>query len=252
MVGGGIAGITAAIKVANAGYPVYMVEKEEIIGGRMAQFDKTFPTMDCAGCTLTPKTSEVGRHPNIEILTKSEIQEVAAASSGNFKVRVRQQPRYVSTEKCTGCGDCQQVCPVNLASSFEVGLATRHPISRPFPQAIPNNFAIIRDGIASLPVGLSGRGQRPGLHDPGRRRGNSPRPWPWCASACPLPRPAAASACVPAKPPANGARSDTPLAICQTKRFLGDYEVDQGVETPAHPRGSGPSVSPSWGPAPAA
>jgi heterodisulfide reductase subunit A len=130
VVGGGIAGITAALKIAKAGYKVVLVEKDEIIGGRMAQFDKTFPTLDCAGCTLTPKTSEVGRHPNIEILTKSQVEKVSGFV-GNFKVTVRQQPRYVKLDKCTGCGDCQQVCPVEFPSQFELGMANRHPISRP-------------------------------------------------------------------------------------------------------------------------
>ena len=143
VVGGGIAGITAALKIANAGYKVYLVEKEEIIGGKMAQFDKTFPTLDCSGCILTPKTSEVGRHPNIEILTKSEVVAVNGFV-GNFTVRVLQRPRYVSLEKCTGCGDCEKVCPVEIPSHFELGMTTRHPISRPFPQAIPNTYSIWR------------------------------------------------------------------------------------------------------------
>ena len=99
VVGGGIAGMTAALKIANAGYKVYLVEKTDLIGGRMAQFDKTFPTMDCASCTLTPKTSEVGRHPNIEILTKSQVIELTGFV-GNFKARIKQIPRYVSQEKC--------------------------------------------------------------------------------------------------------------------------------------------------------
>lgn len=230
VVGGGIAGITAALKVANAGYPVYLVEKEEIIGGRMAQFDKTFPTMDCAGCTLTPKTSEVGRHPNIEILTKSEIQEVEGFV-GNFKVRVRQQPRYVSTEKCTGCGDCLQVCPVNLKSSFEVGLATRHPISRPFPQAIPNTFSIIRAGMppcqAACPAGVNAQGYMTlaGAGKFAEALALVRQRMPF-ASAC-------GRICVrPCETACKRGQIDAPLAICQTKRFLGDYAVEQAMDTP--------------------
>jgi heterodisulfide reductase subunit A-like polyferredoxin len=145
VVGGGIAGITTALKVARSGYQVYMVEKEEIIGGRMSQFDKTFPTLDCAGCTLTPKTSEVGRHPNIEIITKAEIAEVGGFV-GNFKVKVRQQPRYVKLDKCTGCGDCQTVCPINVSS---VRAGDGHaPPHQPALSRRSQQDLTVRDGLA--------------------------------------------------------------------------------------------------------
>ena len=140
VVGGGIAGITAALKIAKAGYKVYLVEKMEIIGGRMAQFDKTFPTLDCAGCTLTPKTSEVGRHPNIEILTKTEVVELRGFV-GNFKARLRQKPRYVDLKKCTGCGDCQKVCPINfkmiLSWAWPRAIPSIGPFPRPFRTPLP-------------------------------------------------------------------------------------------------------------------
>jgi heterodisulfide reductase subunit A len=110
IVGGGIAGIQAALEIANAGYHVYLVEREPTIGGRMGQFDKTFPTLDCAACILTPKMVSVGHRKDITLLTYSEIESVSGFI-GNFKIKVRKKARYVDTEKCTGCGQCWSNCP---------------------------------------------------------------------------------------------------------------------------------------------
>lgn len=110
VVGGGIAGIQAALELAEAGHTVYLVEREPSIGGRMGQFDKTFPTLDCAACILTPKMVSVGHRPNIKLLTLSEVTGVSGYI-GNFKVRVRRSARYVDETKCTGCGQCWNVCP---------------------------------------------------------------------------------------------------------------------------------------------
>ena len=137
IVGGGIAGIQAALDIANAGYKVYLVEREPSIGGHMIQLDKTFPTLDCSACILTPKMSDVGSHPNIELLTYSEVEEVSGYI-GNFKVKIRKKARYVDEEKCTGCGVCQEKCPWKADSEFDVGLAKRKAIYIPFPQAVPN------------------------------------------------------------------------------------------------------------------
>jgi NADH:ubiquinone oxidoreductase subunit E/NAD-dependent dihydropyrimidine dehydrogenase PreA subunit len=111
VVGGGIAGIQAALELADAGYHVYLVEREPSIGGHMAQFDKTFPTLDCSACILTPKMSDVASHPNITLLSYSELEEVSG-SVGNFKVKIRRKARYVDEKKCTGCGQCIERCPV--------------------------------------------------------------------------------------------------------------------------------------------
>ena len=110
VVGGGIAGIEAALQIANAGKQVVMVEKEASIGGHMAGFDKTFPTLDCAACILTPKMVSVGQHPNIRLVTFAEIAEVSG-HVGSFKVKIRKRARYVDVEKCNGCGLCYQMCP---------------------------------------------------------------------------------------------------------------------------------------------
>jgi len=137
VVGGGIAGIQAALEIANSGNKVYLVEREPSIGGHMAQFDKTFPTLDCASCIFTPLLSAVGQHPNIELMTYSEIAEVSGYV-GNFKVKIRKKPRYVDEDKCTGCGTCVAKCPAKVDSEFDEGLAKRKAIYTPFPQAVPN------------------------------------------------------------------------------------------------------------------
>jgi heterodisulfide reductase subunit A len=138
VVGGGIAGIQASLELADAGYPVYLLEREPSIGGHMAQFDKTFPTLDCSACILTPKMSDVGAHPNITILSYSEAEEVSG-SVGNFNVRIRKKAKYVNEDLCTGCGICIEKCPKKVLDDvFEVGMGYRKSIYRPFPQAVPN------------------------------------------------------------------------------------------------------------------
>lgn len=137
VVGGGIAGIQAALEIANAGTKVYLVEREPSIGGHMAQFDKTFPTLDCSACILTPRMSEAGTHPNIELLTWSEVENVDGYV-GNFTARIRKKARYVNIEDCTGCGICEQKCPKKVIDDvFEVGIGYRKAVYTPFEQAVP-------------------------------------------------------------------------------------------------------------------
>ena len=119
VVGGGIAGIQAALEIAASGHKVYLVEREPSIGGHMSQLDKTFPTLDCSACILTPKMSEVGSHPNIELMTYSEVVDVSGYV-GNFKVKVRKKARYVDEDKCTGCGICWNVCPATVSPSKRI------------------------------------------------------------------------------------------------------------------------------------
>ncbi len=137
VVGAGIAGITAALKIADSGNKVYLVERTPSIGGHMAQLDKTFPTLDCSACILTPRMTQIGAHPNIELLTYSEVEEVSGYV-GNFKVKIRKKAKYVDEDKCTGCGLCQEKCPFKAPSEFERGLSQRKAIYSPFAQAVPN------------------------------------------------------------------------------------------------------------------
>ena len=144
VIGGGIAGIQAALTAADAGRHVYMVEREPSIGGHMAKFDKTFPTLDCAACILTPKMTAVKSHPNITLLSYSDVTSVDGFV-GNFRVKVRRRPRYVDEEKCVGCFECIEQCVYKDArfdSEFDLGLGKRKPIYIPFPQAVPLVAAI--------------------------------------------------------------------------------------------------------------
>ena len=137
IVGAGIAGIQSALEIADSGFHVYLVERDSSIGGHMAQFDKTFPTLDCSACILTPKMVDVGNHPNITLLTWSEVERVDGYV-GNFTVTIRKKARYVNENACTGCGICIEKCPAKVIDTeFGAGLGYRKAIYRNFPQAIP-------------------------------------------------------------------------------------------------------------------
>jgi heterodisulfide reductase subunit A len=152
VVGAGIAGIQAALHIANAGHKVYLLEREPSIGGHMIQLDKTFPTLDCSACILTPKMAEVGSHPNIELLTYSEVEEVSGFV-GNFEVKIRKKARYVDENKCTGCGTCMEKCPWKTDSEFDMGLSKRKAIYIPFPQAVPNVATIDKETCVYFKTG---------------------------------------------------------------------------------------------------
>lgn len=141
VIGGGIAGIQASLELADAGNKVFLLEKNGTIGGHMAMFDKTFPTLDCAACILTPKMVEVGQHTNIELMTCSEVISVTG-HAGNFKVKILKKARYVSVSTCIGCGTCSGKCPVKVPSEFDAGTTMRKAIYIPFPQAVPNKYMI--------------------------------------------------------------------------------------------------------------
>lgn len=141
VIGGGIAGIQASLEVADSGNKVFLVEKSGTIGGHMAMFDKTFPTLDCAACILTPKMVDVGQHPNIDLMTYCEVLEVNG-EPGNYKVKVLKKSRRVDLVKCIGCGVCAEKCPGNTYSEFDVDTTTRKAIYIPFPQAVPNKYLI--------------------------------------------------------------------------------------------------------------
>jgi heterodisulfide reductase subunit A len=141
IIGGGISGMQAALDLANAGIQVVVVEKDPAIGGHMAQLSETFPTLDCSQCILTPRMNEVGHHPNIELLTYSEVVEVEGYV-GNFNVKVKKKQRYVDEDKCNGCDKCSEICPVLVPSEFNEGLGSRKAIYLTSPQAVPQAYVL--------------------------------------------------------------------------------------------------------------
>ncbi|MBN1615331.1 MAG: FAD-dependent oxidoreductase, partial [Deltaproteobacteria bacterium] len=223
IVGSGIAGIQASLDLANSGLKVYLVEKGISIGGVMAQLDKTFPTNDCSACILSPKLVEVGRHPNVEILTRRTVEAVEG-EPGRFRVRMTKAPRFIDLDKCTGCGDCANVCPVSLPSDFNENLSERKAIFRHFPQAIPSGFAIDKLGTspckAACPTHISVQGYvaliAAGKFKEALKLIKKDNPFPIvCGRVCNHP---CETACMRGK-------VDEPIDIMHLKRFVADLDL---------------------------
>jgi len=144
VIGGGVAGIMGSLELADKGHKVYLVERSPSIGGHMAQLSKTFPTLDCSQCILTPRMVDTGQHPNITIISMAEVMAVEG-SPGNYRVLIKKRPRFVDASKCTACGECSKVCPVKVLSEYYVSLFPRKAIYTPFKQAVPNTYVIDKD-----------------------------------------------------------------------------------------------------------
>ena len=155
VIGGGIAGIQASLDLADKGIPVHMVEKSPSIGGRMAQLDKTFPTNDCSICILAPKMADCYAHPNINVITYSEVKEVKG-SAGDFTVKVLKKARFVDESKCTGCCECIEKCPVKVPNEWEQGMGIRKSIYLPFMQAVPRVAVIDKESCRMIKEGKCG------------------------------------------------------------------------------------------------
>ncbi|MFZ5809733.1 MAG: FAD-dependent oxidoreductase [Chloroflexota bacterium] len=229
VVGAGIGGMQAALDLAEAGFKVYLLERSPAIGGTMAQLDKTFPTNDCAMCIMSPKLVEVGRHLNIEILTTSEVDGISG-EAGDFRVRVRRKPRYVKLDACTGCGDCATACPVPRLDLFNGGLSQRKAIYKPYPQAIPNAYAIEKLGTApcrnACPINQRAQGYvalvREGRYLDAYRTIKEDNPFPSvCGRVC---NHRCEEAC-------SRNETDAPVNIMALKRFVADWvwsKMDSG------------------------
>ncbi|MEJ5300134.1 MAG: FAD-dependent oxidoreductase [Thermodesulforhabdaceae bacterium] len=223
VIGGGIAGLQASIELANSGFHVYLIEKDISIGGVMAQLDKTFPTNDCSTCMISPRFLEVNAHPNIEILTRSEVIGLSG-TPGNFILKISKFPRFIDENLCTACGQCASVCPIDLPDTFNQGLSLRRAAYKHFPQAIPSAYAIEKAGTApckaACPSGISIEGFialiRKGLYDEAIKLIKRDNPFPAvCGRVCPHP---CETACY-------RGRQDEPVAIEKLKRFVADLDL---------------------------
>lgn len=228
VIGGGIAGIQASLDLANSGFKVYLVEKSPSIGGRMAQLDKTFPTLDCSACILTPKMAEAGRHQNIKLITYAEIEKVTGFV-GNFKVTVRKKPRYLDEEQCTGCGECEKVCPISVPNKFDLGLRSRKAVYRPFPQAVPNVFTIDKKGIppcrTACPAGVNVQG-----YVALASQGKFEEAFELVRRSIPFPSVCGRVCFHPCEDECERGKVDEPVAINAIKRFVSDYVLGKEKE----------------------
>ena len=228
VVGGGIAGIQSSLDLADSGFKVYLLEETPAIGGVMAQLDKTFPTNDCAMCIVSPKLVECGRHLNIDLMTNSELKEVTGRA-GNFKVKVYKHPRFVDLEKCTGCGECEKVCPVNTVSIFEEGLVDRKAIYKPYAQASPNAFAIDKKEIAPCQIACPA-----GIHVQGyialAREGKYKEAYDLIRQNNPFPSICGRVCHHPCESDCRRGDYDDPIAIMSIKRYIADFVLDHQKE----------------------
>ncbi|MEJ5330177.1 MAG: FAD-dependent oxidoreductase [Desulfobaccales bacterium] len=247
VVGGGIAGMQAALDAANAGYKVYLVERDISIGGVMAQLDKTFPTNDCSTCLISPKLIEVARHPDIEIITQAQVAKVEG-EAGNYRLTVTLEPRYIDRAKCNACGACAEACPVSMPSTFDEGLGTRPAAYRHFPQAIPATYAIKKldraPCVRACPANLSAQGYVQLI-----KVGKYAEALALIMDRLPLPGTIGRICPHPCEDQCRRGELDEPVAICALKRFAADMADWQSLPVPEiTPRpgkvavvGSGPS-----------
>lgn len=223
IIGGGIAGIQAALEIAESGNKVYLLEKESTIGGQMAKFDKTFPTLDCSACILTPKMVSVSHRKNIEMMTLSELEAVSGYI-GNFKVKIKNRSRFVNS-KCTSCGECTTVCPVHVPNWFDEFTQNRTSIHKAFPQAVPNTYVIDRQErppcIEACPIRQEAAGYvaliREGRFHEAAQLIHKRNPLAVvCGRVC----------YHPCESECNRGHVDKPIAIQQLKRFAIDWEMN--------------------------
>ncbi|MDR2350512.1 MAG: FAD-dependent oxidoreductase, partial [Deltaproteobacteria bacterium] len=151
VIGGGIAGIQSSLDLAEMGFFVHLVEKNPAVGGRMAQLDKVFPTNDCSMCIISPKLNDIGAHINVEVMNDAELLELSG-EAGNFKARVVKHPRFLDSAKCTACGDCAKVCPVDLPNEFNQNQNTRKVTHKSYAQAYPNSYSLTKESVSPCVV----------------------------------------------------------------------------------------------------
>jgi len=250
VVGGGISGMQSSLDLAESGYRVYLVDKKPAIGGVMAQLDKTFPTNDCSMCIMSPKLVDTGRHKDIDIIAGSEVVDVTG-EPGNFKVKLHKKARYVDLAKCTGCGECATVCPVNLKDQFNGQLANRKAIYKLYAQATPNAFAVQKEGVApckaACPAGINVQGYVQLI-----KSGKFIEAWQMIYKDNPLPAICGRVCAHPCETACNRKQIDQPVQIQKLKRLASDIayqnvdnlplpQVEQSREEKVAVIGAGPA-----------
>jgi heterodisulfide reductase subunit A-like polyferredoxin len=225
VVGAGIAGVQAALGLADSGIKVYLVERGPAIGGKMSQLDKTFPTNDCAMCILSPKLVEAGRHRNIEILATAQLLGLEG-EPGHFKARILRRPRYVDLETCTACNDCVEVCPVTVANEFNEGLDSRKAAYKPYPQAVPSAYVISKRGTspckATCPANTSAQGYIALIAEQRYEEALEV-----IKQYNPFPATVGRVCHRPCETECNRGQLDSSVAICALKRFVADTVYDR-------------------------
>jgi heterodisulfide reductase subunit A-like polyferredoxin len=220
VVGGGISGMQSSLDLAESGYRVYLVEKKPAIGGVMARLDKTFPTNDCAMCIMSPKLVDTGRHKDIDIIAGTEVVDVSG-EPGNFTVKLHKTARYVDLAKCTGCGECANVCPVSLKDQFNGELADRKAIYKLYAQATPNAFAVEKKGVApcraACPAGINVQGYVQLI-----KSGKFVDAWKMIYQDMPLPAICGRVCAHPCQSACNRKDIDEPVQIQKLKRLAAD------------------------------
>ena len=234
VIGGGIAGIQASLDLANMGFRVYLVEKSPSIGGRMAQLDKTFPTNDCAMCILAPKMIEASSHSNIDLYTYSEVEDVSG-EVGDFKVKIKRNSPFVDWNKCTGCGLCEETCPVILPKEFDQGLGKRKAIFIPFPQAVPKKYTVDKREerpckaacMDACPAHTNVLGYIKLIAE-----GEFQEAYKLIRDTNPLPASVGRVCYAPCEEACNRGQLDEPMAIRDLKRFAADQVNIEELEVP--------------------
>jgi len=226
VVGGGIGGMQAALDLAESGVKVYLLERKTAIGGVMSQLDKTFPTNDCAMCTISPRLIEVGSHRNIEIITNAELEELKG-EAGDFQATIRVAPSFVDLDKCTGCGLCSSNCPVTVADEYNYGLSRRTAIFKLYPQAVPNKYAIDRLGTAPCQDACPVHGN-PGAYVALVAAGRYQEAYDAAVQNNPFPSICGRVCMHFCEQNCNRTNLDEPVSIAFVKRFLADWHEKNG------------------------